>query len=309
VLHESYGYKPVYFTLSENGKTLGLMPFMEVDSCLTGKRGVSLPFSDCCRPLCTSKEHFEKMAQGVKDYGLEAGWKYIEWRDTGSLFRKEPDFSSYYVHTLSLERELEKIFSALRDSTRRNIRKAGKNGVSVEILNSYDSVRHYYRMHRITRKQHGFPPQPFKFFEKIFQHVIAAKKGMVAIASHRSKPIAGAIFFHFGDRAVFKYGASDRKQHYMRPNNLVMWEAIKWCKGNSFRDLNFGRTRFEDRGLMQFKNGWGTERRVMKYQKFKPAKGAFVKDPVRLEAAGRFLGRLPSPIFNLIGTVFYRHVG
>jgi len=309
VLHESYGYKPVYFVLKKNNEITCLMPFMEVDSWLTGKRGVSLPFSDYCRPLCTSNQNFEEMVEEVRKYAREAGWKYIEWRDAGSFFQKETDWSSYYVHTLSLEREPEKILSAFRDSTRRNIKKAGMNGVSVEILNSYDSVRHYYRMHRITRKQHGFPPQPFKFFEKIFQHVIAAKKWIVAIASHQSKPIAGAIFFHFGDRAVFKYGASDRKKHCLRPNNLVMWEAIKWCKGNSFRELNFGRTRFEDRGLVQFKDGWGTEREVIKYHKYKPGKKAFVKDPVRLEMSSRFLGKLPSPIFNLVGSVLYRHVG
>jgi hypothetical protein len=28
-LHETYGYKPVYFTAFENGKIFSLMPFME----------------------------------------------------------------------------------------------------------------------------------------------------------------------------------------------------------------------------------------------------------------------------------------
>jgi hypothetical protein len=60
---------------------------------------------------------------------------------------------------------------------------------------------------------------------------------------------------------------------------------------------------------MQFKDGWGTEREVIKYHKYKPGKKAFVKDPVRLEMSSRFLGKLPSPIFNMIGTMFYRHVG
>ena len=309
VLHESYGYKPVYFTYRENGNMLGLMPFMEVDSCLTGKRGVSLPFSDYCQPLCNSKEDFQRMVLGVKKYAKEAGWRYIEWRDAGSFLGEEKDCSRYYVHSLRLEGELESILAGFRGSTRRNIKKALRTGVSVDILNSYDSVKEYYRMHRITRKEHGFPPQPFKFFEKIFEHVVATMKGIVVLASYRGVPVAGAIFLYSGDEAIFKYGASDSKCHYLRPNNLVMWEAIKWCKANSFMKLNFGRTRFEDRGLMQFKNGWGTKREVVKYHQYKPGKGAFMRDPGRLEKAGRFMGRLPSPIFNLVGALFYRHVG
>ena len=50
VLHESYRYKPLYFTCIENGKLSALIPMMEVISFLTGRRGVSLPFTDCCQP-------------------------------------------------------------------------------------------------------------------------------------------------------------------------------------------------------------------------------------------------------------------
>src|SRR3954464_9442113 len=51
VLEDSYGYKPVYFALVENGALRALLPALEVDSWLTGKRGVSLPFSDACEAL------------------------------------------------------------------------------------------------------------------------------------------------------------------------------------------------------------------------------------------------------------------
>jgi len=37
VLHESYGYKPLYFTAIENGRLSALIPIMEVNSFLTGR--------------------------------------------------------------------------------------------------------------------------------------------------------------------------------------------------------------------------------------------------------------------------------
>ena len=46
VLHESYGYKPLYFTAIENGRLSALIPVMEVNSFITGKP------SEAYRPFC-----------------------------------------------------------------------------------------------------------------------------------------------------------------------------------------------------------------------------------------------------------------
>ena len=59
VLSESYGYKPLYFTIIDDGKLAGLIPVMEIESLLTGKRGVSLPFTDFCPPVADSMGVFQ----------------------------------------------------------------------------------------------------------------------------------------------------------------------------------------------------------------------------------------------------------
>ena len=53
-------------------------------------------------------------------------------------------------------------------------------------------------------------------------------RGFVVLALKKHIPVAGAVFFHFKDEVILKYGASDRKFLYLRPNNLVMWEAFKY---------------------------------------------------------------------------------
>src|SRR5262245_8974230 len=51
-LRRSYGYQPVAYTTSAPGVPLGDgMVFCRVESWLTGRRLVSLPFSDHCTPL------------------------------------------------------------------------------------------------------------------------------------------------------------------------------------------------------------------------------------------------------------------
>src|SRR5262245_20006552 len=51
-LQRSYGYQPVAYTTSAPGAPLGDgIVFCRVESWLTGRRLVSLPFSDHCAPL------------------------------------------------------------------------------------------------------------------------------------------------------------------------------------------------------------------------------------------------------------------
>ncbi len=309
VLHESYGYKPIYFCSFENGKLSSLMPFMEVNSWLTGKRGVSLPFSDHCRFLGSDESRLSEMIPSVIDHGRAAGWKYAESRDTGTLFHGETSFSRYFLHTLDLDKDLDRILAGFRASTRRNIKRAHREQVKVDVLRSSRSLKEFYRLHCMTRKGHGFPPQPYKFFERIFEHIVSADKGIVVIATVRKSPVAGAVFFHFGNKALFKYGASDKRYHDLRPNNLVMWEAIKWYRDRSFKTMNFGRTNPEDKGLLQFKSGWGTNEQVCFYYKYDLRRSAFVRERNNWRLASRFADKLPSPIFNWVGSLLYRHIG
>ena len=62
------------------------------------------------------------------------------------------------------------------------------------------------------------------------------------MARHKKKPIAGALFLLFGGKAIFKYGASDRRFQEFRANNLVFRDAIRLLCRKGVRTLSFGRT-------------------------------------------------------------------
>jgi Acetyltransferase (GNAT) domain len=310
VLHESYCYKPVYFTLFEGGKLSYLMPFMEVNSWITGKRGVSLPFTDQIGPIVGDGITFDGIIEDVVHYGEKVGWKYIEWRD-GKYFGEGLSTSEfYYTHELNLSRPEKELFSGLRDSTRRNIKKAVKAGVSVEISQSMDSIKSFYRLNCVTRKRHGLPPQPFSFFKKVFEHVISKGYGFVASAMHSGKVIASAVFFRFGKSTIYKYGASDMAYQDLRPNNLVMWEAIKWCGAKGFRTFNFGRSEPENHGLLQFKRGWGAKEIPLRYLRYDLRKKVFRKGHAESDRLiYKTFARTPVIVLSLLGRVLYRHAG
>jgi hypothetical protein len=310
VLHESYGYRPLYFSLMEGGHMRALLPMMEVNSFLTGRRGVSLPFTDFCDPLAETEEDLREMWSAVKAAGQEKGWKTAELRSVKGL-SGEAAAASYYYHTLSLKEGREAVSRGLKDTHKRNIKKAGKAGVTVELGRDVQGVREFCRLNTLTRRDHGLPPQPSFFFEAVGRNIVGAGRGFVSLARYQGETIAGAVYFHFGRRAVYKYGASNKAFQTLRANNLVMWEAIRWLAENGFEELHFGRTDLDHEGLRRFKNGWGTEESRIDYRRYDFKTGHF-KAPPASEGSGlseKVFRHMPIFALEKIGALLYRHVG
>lgn len=308
VLSESYNYKPLYFAVVDNGKLNSLVPLMEIKSLLTGKRGVSLPFTDECPCIFAGKDYYTAVMEGLIKYGKQAEWKHIELRWPCRYFSKQPFCSSYLTHSLDLTQGEKNIFKNFRGSNRRNIKKAQKERMHVNISNSLESLKNFYRLNCKTRKLHGLPPQPWHFFEKIFKYIISSNKGVVIIVSNKKKSIAGAVYFHFKGKAIYKYGASERAFQHLRPNNLVMWEAIKWYARQGYETLSLGRTETENKGLLQFKRGWDTKEEKLHYYKYDLKKEYFVKNN-KVKSSYNLFRIMPLNLLRFTGNVLYRHVG
>ncbi len=311
VLKKTYGYRPVYVISEEDGHVKALMPLMEVRSLLTGSKGVSLPFTDICDLLCAGKDIFDRVVSFVKEYGKERKWKYIEWRGGDSFFGDAGSCAEFFGHTLDLTRSEQEIFASFRESNRRNINKAARDGVKAAIDNSMCGIGIYYRLHCNTRRMHGLPPQPFSFFKKIQELVINQGNGITMLAWSGSTPVAGAIFFHFAGKAVYKYGASERIYQHLRPNNLLMWEAVRYYSEKGLKSLDFGRTETENQGLLQFKRGWGTTENTIRYFRYDLRKEAFAGNmKSRLHGRHNAIFRhTPIPLLKLAGSILYRHIG
>ena len=309
VLCESYNYKPLYFITKDNDRLSSLIPVMEVNSFLTGKRGISLPFTDYCRPIADSEEQQNTLTQNLIEYGKQAGWKHLELRGGMNYLENSPASATFVSHALDLSGGEQEVFKSFRDSTRRNIKKAVKSDIQVTFENSWQAVETFYRLNSITRKHHGIPPQPKSFFKKVFEHIISRNKGIVAIASHKGIPVAGAVFFHLGKKALFKYGASLRQYHHLRPNNLVMWEVIKRYLQEGYQYFSFGKTETHNKGLMQFKKGWGTRERLIYYYPYDLKKDQFIARKKTFKSSYHIFKLLPEPLLKLAGNILYRHVG
>jgi lipid II:glycine glycyltransferase (peptidoglycan interpeptide bridge formation enzyme) len=243
-------------------------------------------------------------------YGEKAGWQSIEMRGGEKLPQRWPRYAGYYGHSLDLHSSEESLLSNIKDSTRRNIRKAQREEVTVSMSNVPEATEEFYRLNCITRKAHGLPPQPAHFFKKIQEHILSKDHGIIALARHKGRAIAAAVYFQFGKRIMYKYGASDRHYLQKRPNDLVMWEAIKWSRSQGYDSLCFGRTEPENEGLRAFKNGWGTEEKIIPYAFYDVMQKRFMAGSTTgRTVSAAIMRRMPIPFLKFIGEALYRHMG
>ncbi|HEY4281825.1 MAG TPA: GNAT family N-acetyltransferase [Chthoniobacterales bacterium] len=311
VICETYGHAPHYQIFSEpGGEVLALVPLVEVLSFVTGRRGVCLPFSDFCAPLVFQENQRNLVETEILRLARQNRWKYVEIRGAGSLEITCNPAVTYYGHKLDLTDPVEAVFDRFAGGTKGAVRQALKNGLEVSTFDSEDSVRDFFRLHVTTRRRHGTPPQPWKFFVNLHRNVIKRGLGFVVLARAGAQTVAGAIFCSFGDRAVYKFAASDPNHAKSRANNLVLWHAIKQLVGTGFKILDFGRTSLANDGLRRFKLSWGAKEEQISY--------------VRLDAfSGHWSGcegdrgsswyshvsrRLPIPLNNLLGAIIYPHL-
>ncbi|MCZ2074423.1 MAG: GNAT family N-acetyltransferase [Bryobacterales bacterium] len=313
VLLESYGYPLHYCVLSENSRrAAGMLPVMEVASLLTGRRGVSLPFSDECAPLLSEGVTLESLVEPMCAVGKQRRWDYLELRgDAASLPHAKPS-DEFAVHYLALEANEELQYKKVKDTHRRNIQKARRESIEIHRLQTRDAMDAYYALHCLTRQRQGLPPQPRGFFHIIQERVIAAGLGSIFLARFHGQWIAGAVYFHFGGRAVYKFGASNLAFQHLRANNVLMWEAICHYRRTGARELSFGRTDLHNHGLLQFKRGWGADEVSLRYFRVGLGKPLYPRMMDRDHGTGsvsRILQRMPVQVLRLLGVLAYRHMG
>lgn len=309
VLSKTYGHEPFYLRCSQRGELVALVPMMEVRSVLTGHRGVCLPFADFCAPLMFGEGDSASAIDTLCEVASKRKWKYFEFRGGKTFDTSATPSLTFYGHTLDLRRGPEDLITRLKSSARCALGKAKRSGLSVQVVRTREAIVEFYRLHVRTRRRHGLPPQPLSFFLNIHDNVIKPGLGFVAMANSGSRPVAAAVFFHFGKKAVYKFGASDDRHQILRGNNLVIWEGIRFLAQNGAETLHLGRTSLENTGLRRFKLAWGTEEKMIEYFKFDPLAGTWLTGP---DAASRFheaiFGRLPLALNRLAGAIIYPHL-
>jgi hypothetical protein len=313
----TYGYRPIAYTTSGFDEPLrNAVVFCQVESWLTGRRLVSLPFSDHCEWLVEKNEDIRAICKALEQSIEGQHWSYIESRPLSQtrilkgLTRSEV---RYAFHALDLSPNLDTIFANFhKSSIQRKISRAEREGLSYCEGSSDLLLNHFYRLLRITRKRHKLPPQPRRWFANLIRYCGDGLKIRVALKDGRA--VAAMITVRYKDTMVYKYGCSDTQFNRFGSMQLLFWNAIQEAKNSGLHCFDFGRTDADQHGLITFKGRWGSTESVLDYSRYSVG-----LSPTHLfdlpagtwksKAAKLVLSQLPTSLVDRIGQALYGHVG
>ena len=311
-LARTYKYEPIVFTTSTGGKELrSAQVFCRVDSWVTGRRLVSLPFSDHVALLLENQSDFQEMAALLQQKVDRKTYKYVEIRSAASPPAVGDPFAIsklFYFHRLSLDGDLDSIFRRFHPScVQRKIKRAEREKLDYTEGRSEKLIQQFYHMLMYSRRRYGLPPQPISWFRNLVACLGTNLK--IRLACQNGSPICGIMTLAHKKTMVYKYGCSDPKQHKLGGMALLFWKTIQEAKNHGFRELDMGRSDCDDEGLMAFKEHWGAERSLLTYSRYPAAVPLMFGESWQLRVAKKLCGMVPAPTLVTAGKFLYRHAG
>ena len=308
LLQRQYGYALSAWSVVEpSGAIVAGLPVASVESRLTGRRLVAIPFSDLCPPLVATQAREAQRTLVRIIEGAQARARLpLEIRAPVEGLSGAQTAGRFLHHWLDLTVTPEALARSIKPALRRGVAKARREGLVVERTVNRGALEEFFRLHVRTRRRQGVPTQPKRFILGLMD-LFDRGLGCVFVVRHRHRPVAAAVFLMFNRGLIYKYGASDERFLNLRPNNLLFDEAIRWGVESGARELDFGRCDIENSGLAAFKRGWGCAEEVLVYTYLgAPAptgepRGAHVLEMI-IRNSPAFAGRA-------IGELLYRHAG
>lgn len=270
VLTETYNFDlSAYVLLDEAGEPVAGIPFCRIKD-LKGERLVALPFSDYCDPLVGEPAHWRLLLDKLLAEQVPFAVRSLHC-DVALTDERLTLVNKAKWHGVDLRPDLDTLWQGLHSSARRAIRKAEREGVVLRTAERKEDLRAFFELHLGVRKyKYHLVAQPYRFFENIWKHFIETQQGLLMVAVYQGEIIGGVLFLIWKNGLHYKFNASDPLHLALRPNDLLIWEGIKYAKAQGYTDLDFGLSDWDQEGLVRYKRKFASEEKTIFFLRYLP---------------------------------------
>lgn len=311
-LRRTYGYEVSALTTSDSqGNIVSAVPFCHVNSWMTGRRIVALPFSDHCDPLVADSEELSLLVAALEQRAILEGCRYVELRPRSSLSDSVfglQESHRYCLHRLDLRPGASEVFAGFhRDCIQRKIRRAQREKLVVDEGTTSAILAQFYELVVRTRRRQGLPPQPLAWFRNLIECL--GPSASIRIANKNGQPLAGILTIKNNQCLTYKYGASDERYHSLGGMIYLFWIAIEDAINNGFVEFDMGRSEIDNAGLLAFKDRWGASRSRLSYWRCALHNPSFYSSSWAPKLLKKVSRHCPDRVLVSLGTRWYRHIG
>lgn len=313
-LRRTYGYEPVVYTTCGPGTDLtnGIV-LCRVNSWLTGKRLVSLPFSDHCQPLVTSTDDLPALLDALRTDRERMHLKSVELkplRDDISPLTSSNSFGKsceYHFHQIDLTPEQDELLSKFhRTCVRVKIGRAEREHLTYETGRTEELVSQFYSLLMMTRRKHQVPPPPIEWFKNVAECL--GDRVSIRVAYKDGLPVSSIVTAVYNKVCLYKYTGINQEWAHTGATQALVWQAITEAKAMGAEILDFGRTELDNASLVEYKERWASQRSSIVYHECPQPLHTHDGDDLKMRTAKAVFSRLPDRALRAVGRVLYKHI-
>ncbi len=168
-----------------------------------------------------------------------------------------------FAGVLDLTKSEDELLKNMRQRLRRALRKAEKNGITVEKSTNPEDIHEFYQIQMQTAGRHGFVAFSEDFFYKQFAALAKNDEAVLYTAKYQGETLAQNFMIFYGNEASYHYGVSSELGTKLSGAPLLHMEAMRDARKRGIKRYNFWGIVEEDEtwhrfyGVSQFKRGFG----------------------------------------------------
>lgn len=317
VIDKSFPQVKPFYLLAEDShkKVMGVAPFFQVKSWLTGNRLVSLPFSLYSDPLVKNDDVLDLLIHEAKVIQKNLGASYFEIRTKTCSKLAETELRPHNAtlnYKLDLKPDLETLKHSFHKSCiRQRINRAEKRSLHIRFAENERDLNIFFELNCMTRKKFGVPPHPYSFFLTMWSILKPLNMMDILIQEIQNEPIAAILYIKYNKKAHGEYMGVNGAYRKYDPNISLYWSAINKLKQEEFRSLDFGSTSIHNEGLKAFKSRWGTVEETLTHYYYPDVQGISVdvENSTKYRLFTSVCRAMPISLFKATGSYLYRHLG
>ena len=254
VLHQTYGLKLFCKFIEEEGALQSYIIYSVVHNFLEWKICVG-SYCDYLDNQVQHPDHWHHFFEAIRE-------EYPRYRIAVRNLKDASARSCADLKLLSKEKhheiDLRDALDVIWRETPATFKKAYKKSLTGDLTFRRCDRTHlpeFYRLHlRLRKNKYRIFPQPYRFFVHIWEEFMNNDRGVLLGAfNNRGEMVAGQVFLIAGKTLFYKFSASHPQDLHQKPNNLLIWEGIKYAKEKGLQRLDLGSSAVDQDGLIWFK--------------------------------------------------------
>lgn len=305
---KSFQHGAQYLVALRGDRMVGLLPMFMVRGPIIGRMLVSIPYAVGGGMLVDDAEESNALFAEACRRAAELQCKMIELRSEKAGVASIPVIEHYVGFERELPASSDEVAQWLPRKARAVVRNArDKYGLTCEFSN--DLLPVVWDLYCRNMRRLASINYPFRFFENLL--VEFRDQCWLCVVRRGDRPLAGLMTFLFRDRVLPYFFGCEAEARACGAANFIYSCVMERAVDAGYRVFDFGRSRRDNQGSVDFKRFHGFEPRPLAYQRhFVEAKKALDLTPTNpaFGLARRIWPHLPLTVTRPAGALLSRYI-